>query len=250
MPSTARACAFVCLKQQAQAGDIVLLFQDESEALTHPYLAHAWAKRGADLRVEAPGQARKVAMIGALDFAAGTLVVETSRTKRSSDFIALLTRLDEIYGPRPGRQTKPGRPRHRQRSHPYQQGVARRARSAALAERRMAAEVRPRTERHRTCLARPQTAFPRPSNLSRPRSSRPSHPCRRRRPQQGAPIQNVCKPANRCLADGFLERLSPMSVFKRRRLYRTYSCSVRNICYNARRAALALDNSETRAAMA
>jgi transposase len=30
-------------------------------------------------RVEAPGQARKVAMIGALDFAAGKLVVETSR---------------------------------------------------------------------------------------------------------------------------------------------------------------------------
>jgi len=94
------------LKQQAQAGDIVLLFQDESEALTHPYLAHAWAKRGADLRVEAPGQARKVAMIGALDFAAGTLIVETSRSKRSSDFIALLTRLEEIYGPRPGRPVK------------------------------------------------------------------------------------------------------------------------------------------------
>jgi transposase len=94
------------LKQQAQAGDIVLLFQDESEALTHPYLAHAWAKRGADLRIEAPGQARKVAMIGALDFAAGTLIVETSRSKRSSDFIALLTRLEEIYGPRPGRPVK------------------------------------------------------------------------------------------------------------------------------------------------
>src|SRR5712692_11862187 len=34
------------LKQQADAGDIVLLSQDESEVLTHPYLAHAWAKRG------------------------------------------------------------------------------------------------------------------------------------------------------------------------------------------------------------
>jgi transposase len=94
------------LKQQAEAGDIVLLFQDESEALTHPYLAHAWAKRGADLRIEAPGQARKVAMIGALDFAAGTLIVETSRSKRSSDFIALLSRLDDLYGPRPGRESK------------------------------------------------------------------------------------------------------------------------------------------------
>ena len=38
-------------KQQAEAGDIVLLYGDESEALTHPYLARAWAKSGADLRV-------------------------------------------------------------------------------------------------------------------------------------------------------------------------------------------------------
>jgi len=32
------------LKAQAEAGDIVLLFADEAEALTHPYLAHVWAK--------------------------------------------------------------------------------------------------------------------------------------------------------------------------------------------------------------
>ena len=36
---------------QAEAGDIILLYGDESEALTHPYLARAWALRGADLRV-------------------------------------------------------------------------------------------------------------------------------------------------------------------------------------------------------
>ena len=78
------------LKAQAEAGDIVLLFGDESEALTHPYLAHAWAKRGADLRVPAPGRAAKVAMLGVLDWARRDLVVRTSRTKRSSDVIALL----------------------------------------------------------------------------------------------------------------------------------------------------------------
>ena len=54
------------LKAQAEAGDIVLLFGDEFEALTHPYLAHAWAKKGADLRIPAPGQAAKVAMLGVL----------------------------------------------------------------------------------------------------------------------------------------------------------------------------------------
>jgi transposase len=95
------------LKQQAEAGDITLLFGDESEALTHPYLARAWAKRGRDLRVEAPGQSRKRAMIGALDCAARKLIVNTSATKRSSDFIAFLGRLDASYRPCPARQHKP-----------------------------------------------------------------------------------------------------------------------------------------------
>jgi transposase len=95
------------MKQQALAGDIVLLFADESEALTHPYLARAWAKRGADLRVEAPGQSQKIAMMGALDFISRDLIVETSQTKRSVDFIALLERLDKIHGPRPRATCKP-----------------------------------------------------------------------------------------------------------------------------------------------
>jgi transposase len=94
-------------KAQAEAGDIVLLFADESEALTHPYLARAWARRGADLRVPAPGQANKVAMMGAFDHAARRLVVHTSKTKRSADFIALLETLDILYGPKPGLRIKP-----------------------------------------------------------------------------------------------------------------------------------------------
>jgi transposase len=85
----------------------VLLFADESEALTHPYLARAWAKRGVDLRVPAPGQAAKVAMIGALDFCRRKLIVHTSKTKRSADFIALLEELDRLYGPKPGTPCKP-----------------------------------------------------------------------------------------------------------------------------------------------
>ncbi len=64
-------------KQQAEAGDIVLLYGDESEALTHPYLARAWAKSGADLRVPAPGQAKKVAMLGSLDHVTRQLIVHT-----------------------------------------------------------------------------------------------------------------------------------------------------------------------------
>jgi len=94
-------------KAQAEAGDIVLLFADESEALTHPYLARAWAKRGADLRVPAPGQSKKIAMMGALDHAARRLIVHSSPTKRSTDFIALLEEIDSLYAPRPGLTTRP-----------------------------------------------------------------------------------------------------------------------------------------------
>jgi hypothetical protein len=35
--------------------------------ITHPYLAQVWARRGADLRIPAPGQSAKVAMLGVLD---------------------------------------------------------------------------------------------------------------------------------------------------------------------------------------
>jgi transposase len=94
-------------EQQAAAGDIVLLYGDESEALTHPYLARAWAQSGADLRVPAPGQAKKVAMLGSLNHVTHELIVHTSLTKRSSDFVAHLKQIDALYGPMPGRVIKP-----------------------------------------------------------------------------------------------------------------------------------------------
>ena len=94
-------------RAQAAAGDVVLLYGDQSEALTHPYLAHAWAERGADLRVQAPGQARKVAILGVLDATTRMALVHTSPTKRSSDFLTLLERLDRAYGPVPGQTRRP-----------------------------------------------------------------------------------------------------------------------------------------------
>jgi hypothetical protein len=89
-------------KQQAEAGDSVLLYSDESEALSHPYLARVWAKAGDDLRVPAPGQAKKVAMLGSLDYVTRQLIIHTSATKRSRDFVAHLEQLDRLYGARPG----------------------------------------------------------------------------------------------------------------------------------------------------
>ena len=85
----------------------MLLYGDESEALSQPYLAHAWARQGADLRVAAPGQSCKVAMMGALDAGTRELIGHTSPSKRSADFIGLPERLDRRFGPRPGRVAKP-----------------------------------------------------------------------------------------------------------------------------------------------
>jgi transposase len=48
-----------------------------------------------------------VAMIGSLDHVTRQLIVHTSPTKRSSDFIAHLEQLDRLYGPQPGRAMKP-----------------------------------------------------------------------------------------------------------------------------------------------
>jgi len=46
-------------------------------------------------------------MMGALDHGARRLIVTTSRTKRSTDFIALLEKLDALSGPKPGHDVKP-----------------------------------------------------------------------------------------------------------------------------------------------
>ncbi len=84
-----------------------MLSGDESEALTQCYLARAWAKRGADLRVPAPGQVQKVAMLGSLDHTTRLLIVHASKTRRSSDFVVHLEQFDRLYGPKPGQPARP-----------------------------------------------------------------------------------------------------------------------------------------------
>src|SRR5689334_5308541 len=86
------------LKTRAAVGAIDLVFLDESAALTHPYLARCWARRGTELRIQAPGQAKKRAMLGAFDPVRRRLLVHTSATKRSTDFVDLLDQLGAAYG--------------------------------------------------------------------------------------------------------------------------------------------------------
>ena len=163
------------LKAQAEAGDIVLLFADEAEALTHPYLAHIWAQKGADLRVPAPGPSAEVAMLGVLDWAHRELIVPTSRSKRSADFIALREEVDRRSGPKLSVAIQPivlvldNGPIHTSKA-----SRARRARP--LAQGRMASEIRPSAQRHRSGLARPEAAPPRSSNVHGTGRSRSRHP--------------------------------------------------------------------------
>src|SRR4051794_13873819 len=166
------------LKTQAAAGAIDLLFLDESEALTHPYLARCWARRGANLRIEAPGQSKKRAMLGAFDPVSRRVLVHTSPT-------VALPRLCRSAGSNRRclrhHQTHPTAGRGaRQWTHPPQQADNKGARPAPLAHPRMAAEIRPRTERYRTMLARPQAALSRQSHRRRSRRSRTRDLQRRR----------------------------------------------------------------------
>src|SRR4029434_2263257 len=64
----------------------------------HPYLARCWARRGSDLSIQSPGQAKKRAMLRAFDPVHRRLLVHTSATKRSIDFVALLDQLGAAYG--------------------------------------------------------------------------------------------------------------------------------------------------------
>ena len=46
-------------------------------------------------------------MLGSFDHLTRQLIVHTSRSKRSSDFVAHLELLDRLYGPKPGQPIKP-----------------------------------------------------------------------------------------------------------------------------------------------
>ena len=133
-------------EQQAEAGDIVLLYGDESEALTHPYLARAWAKSGADLRVPAPGM-KKVAMPGLLDHVTRQLIVQTASPGAAAISSPIWSNSTVFLQSQPGRQAKPvvlvednGPIDTSKRS------LAARGRPRTLAHRRVAAEIRPRTQ--------------------------------------------------------------------------------------------------------
>jgi DDE superfamily endonuclease len=75
-----------------------------TKSLSRPRLGQGG---GGPAFMPAPGQAKKVAMLGSLDHLTRQLIVHASPTKRSSDFVAHLEQLDRLDGPKPGQPAKP-----------------------------------------------------------------------------------------------------------------------------------------------
>ena len=163
-------------QQQAVAGDIVLLYGDESEALTHPYLALVSTKAEADLRVPAPGHAKKVACwvrsitsrVGSSCIPARPSAAATSSPISNNWINSMVPSPASL----PSRGTRSG-----QWSHPHQQTLARSACiPRSLAHRPVAAQICTGAKRHRRRLARPQGASSRPSDLRRRRRTQYRNP--------------------------------------------------------------------------
>jgi transposase len=70
-----------------------LVYVDECEVHTHPYLAKVWQRKGQPLKVPAAGEDQKAVVFGAVDYATGQVVWQTSPRKGEVAFSAFLDHL-------------------------------------------------------------------------------------------------------------------------------------------------------------
>src|SRR5208337_2609264 len=164
-------------KQQAEAGDIVLLYGDESEALTHPYLSPAPGRsRGRTCVCRRRGRPRRSRCWGRSITSranSSSIPARPSAAVISSPIWSNSTvSMDRSPGNRPSQscwsKTMVRSTPANARSPPWP--------PAHTGSRRVAAEIRARTQRHRAGLARSQGPSPRPPDLHRRRRARPGHP--------------------------------------------------------------------------
>src|SRR5262249_522495 len=60
---------------------------------THPYLAKVWRRKGQPLRMPAAGEDQKFTVFGAVDYATGQVLWQTSARKGETAFSAFLAHL-------------------------------------------------------------------------------------------------------------------------------------------------------------
>lgn len=72
-----------------------MVYVDECEIHTHPYLAKVWQRKGLPLRIPAAGEDQKAVVFGAVDYATGQVLWQTSLRKGEAAFSAFLAYLAE-----------------------------------------------------------------------------------------------------------------------------------------------------------
>jgi transposase len=75
----------------------VLIYQDEVEIHRHPTLSRAWALRGKQPQVPAPGKNEKQVIYGGVDYKTARLTYTVAATKCGAEFIVFLIALLAAY---------------------------------------------------------------------------------------------------------------------------------------------------------
>ena len=80
-------------KSAAAPGRPHLVYVDECEVHTHPYLAQVWRRKGHAMKIPAAGEDHKFTIFGALDYASGQVIWQTAAHKGEDAFTAFLAHL-------------------------------------------------------------------------------------------------------------------------------------------------------------
>lgn len=94
-----KAARLAQLKDQAQSGQITLLFEDEVDLNLLPGVIGCWTKRGQQRQVPTPGQNVKRYGFGAVNFVTGQLTHHIAERKNSDNFIQLVEQVVTTYCP-------------------------------------------------------------------------------------------------------------------------------------------------------
>ena len=78
----------------------MLIYQDEVEIHRHPALTRAWAPRGKQPQVPAPGKNEKQVIYGGVDYKTAQLTYTVAMSKCGAEFIVFLTALLAAYAGR------------------------------------------------------------------------------------------------------------------------------------------------------
>jgi hypothetical protein len=78
---------------------LILIYVDECELHSHPYLAKVWRRRGQQLKIPAAGEDRKFVVLGGVDYATRHVLWQVSATKGEAAFTTFLDHLKTTLPP-------------------------------------------------------------------------------------------------------------------------------------------------------